>query len=216
MTTDKEPAENITPELAKDTPTILFDLGGVIVKNGFWDWVGSHTPEETQQSAYHSVIDAADAGQITEEECMKQLGELSHRPANVVSDELNAAYSPHEEVIEILGELKERKYPLVLVTNFMKGRANGLLDKYDLRKYFDKVFISSEMGLTKPSPEFFRTVNTELGISPVQGIFIDDSARNTEVATSEGITRSWQYTNPQDLRERFQQAHVLPPKTPKP
>ncbi|MDP3954764.1 MAG: HAD family phosphatase [bacterium] len=212
MTT--EHTEDNSPEKVGNSPTFLFDLGGVIVKNGFWDWVNSQTEDEAQKEAYRTVIDAADAGSITEEECMQKLGELSHRPSTQVSEELTAAYAPHEEVVEILQELKERKYPLVLVTNFMQGRANSLLDTHDLRKYFDRVFISSEMGLAKPSPEFFRQVNKDLGVRPADEIFIDDSARNIEVGLQEGIQGSLLYTNPNDLRAKLEERRVLPPAQP--
>lgn len=203
-----------SPERAQNSPVILFDLGGVIVKNGFWDWVNSHTTEETQREPYKQIIDAADAGKITEEECLKVLGDLSHRLPNQVDEELNAAYSPYGDVVEILGELKERGYPLVLVTNFMAGRANNILDKYNLRKFFDNVFISSEMGLIKPSPEFFKGVNMGLGIKSAEEIFIDDSARNIEVAAQEGIQKAWQFTDAPSLRSRFEQAHMLSPQKP--
>jgi HAD superfamily hydrolase (TIGR01509 family) len=212
MISDKERTKGESSEKLGSHTTILFDLAGVIVKSGFWDWVKSHTPDETQHDQYRDMSDAVDSGKITDDEFSKQLGKLSHRSPMVVSNELDAAFTPIQDTVEILKELKEQGYPLILVTNFSQVRANVILDKYDLRKYFDRIFISSQMGLIKPSPEFFQTVNGILGKSPTQEIFIDDSERNIQAAKKEGITESWHFTGAQDLRQRFEQAHILVPK----
>lgn len=200
---------NSSPEVEQKSPVILFDFGGVIVKNGFWDWVATVTDVEQEKGTYGQVIDAADAGSITEEECLQQLSNLAHKSPDIVKQELFSSFTLNEDVVDVIKELKEQGYPMVLVTNFMKSMVNTLIDKYELRPYFSKLLISSEIGLIKPSPEFFRFVTADLGISPAGTIFIDDSQRNIDTAVGEGIERAWLFTKAEQLRQKFEESNIL-------
>ncbi len=53
--------------------------------------------------------------------------------------------------------------------------------------YFDKMFISYEMGMVKPDPRIFTTLIDETGIVPQETLFIDDSAANCAAARNLGI-----------------------------
>ena len=61
--------------------------------------------------------------------------------------------------------------------------ANG--NKLD--NFFGKIFLSQERHLQKPNPEIFNTAIRELGASPAETIFLDDSAVNTAAAATCGL-----------------------------
>ena len=52
---------------------------------------------------------------------------------------------------------------------------------------FGNVWLSCEMGLSKPDPAIFKEVLIESGYEPEETLFVDDNARNCEVAASFGI-----------------------------
>lgn len=56
-----------------------------------------------------------------------------------------------------------------------------------LEDFFDKIFLSQELHLQKPDPEIFNTAIRELGVSPAETIFLDDSAANTAAAAACGL-----------------------------
>lgn len=56
-----------------------------------------------------------------------------------------------------------------------------------LEDFFDKIFLSQELHLQKPDPEIFNTAIRELGASPAETIFLDDSAVNTAAAAACGL-----------------------------
>ena len=58
------------------------------------------------------------------------------------------------EVVDILEELHPR-LQLAVISNF-DGRLRMILEQLGISKYFDHVFVSSELGADKPSPEIFR------------------------------------------------------------
>ena len=56
-----------------------------------------------------------------------------------------------------------------------------------LEDFFDKIFLSQELHLQKPDPEIFKTAIRELGASPAETIFLDDSPVNTATAAACGL-----------------------------
>ncbi len=65
--------------------------------------------------------------------------------------------------------------------NWFSANGNRLED------FFDKIFLSQELHLQKPDSEIFNTAIRELGASPTETIFLDDSAVNTAAAAACGL-----------------------------
>lgn len=55
-------------------------------------------------------------------------------------------------------------------------------------RYFERVFVSAELGLLKPDPEIYRHVARELGIEPADMVFVDNKVENVAGAESIGVT----------------------------
>jgi putative hydrolase of the HAD superfamily len=55
-------------------------------------------------------------------------------------------------------------------------------------QYFERLFVSAELGLVKPDPEIYRLVARELGIPMDQMVFIDNKKLNTDAARALGAT----------------------------
>lgn len=53
--------------------------------------------------------------------------------------------------------------------------------------YFDQMFISYKMGMTKPDRRIFETLLRQTGIEPAETLFVDDSMANCRMAESMGI-----------------------------
>lgn len=66
-------------------------------------------------------------------------------------------------------------------------------------RFFERQFVSAEMGLIKPDAAIFVEVARELGISPAEMIFIDNKQVNVDGAEAIGITGHL-YVGPAELR----------------
>jgi putative hydrolase of the HAD superfamily len=55
-------------------------------------------------------------------------------------------------------------------------------------RYFERVFVSAELGMIKPDPEIYRHVARELGIEPAAMVFVDNKKVNVDGAVSVGAT----------------------------
>jgi putative hydrolase of the HAD superfamily len=56
-----------------------------------------------------------------------------------------------------------------------------------LESYFEKMYLSCEIGLRKPDPAIFTHVCEEQGLNPEKTLFIDDSPQHVEGAKAAGL-----------------------------
>lgn len=69
-----------------------------------------------------------------------------------------------------------------------------------IARFFERVFISAELGMLKPDPEIYQEVADELGIALEQMIFIDNKQENVDGANALGI-RTHLFLGAGQLRE---------------
>ncbi|MDR1879976.1 MAG: HAD family phosphatase [Tannerellaceae bacterium] len=65
--------------------------------------------------------------------------------------------------------------------------------------YFDKIYASYEVGITKPDPRIFEFMFQDAGMIPSESLFIDDGKKNVDVAASLGM-KAYQPGNGEDWR----------------
>ena len=65
--------------------------------------------------------------------------------------------------IPMLENLKREGRKIVLLSNAQRVFTAPELQKLDIEKYFDRIFISSDKGVKKPNTEFFYIMLTECG-----------------------------------------------------
>src|SRR5205823_11149402 len=87
----------------------------------------------------------------------------------------------YPEVREVLEELRPR-FQLVVISNF-DGRLRLILQHLAVSKFFDRIFVSSEIGADKPDPEIFRRALKLIDLKPKEVLHVgDDCARDWEAA----------------------------------
>jgi len=59
--------------------------------------------------------------------------------------------------------------------------------EWGINDFFERLFLSYEMGMVKPDAEIFSTMLAEAGLKAEETLFIDDSAANCASAVSLGI-----------------------------
>ena len=62
----------------------------------------------------------------------------------------------------------------------------------DISQFITGYFCKENLGITKDSPDFFKTIITQLGISPSQVVMVGDSyEKDIKPALAVGITSIW-------------------------
>jgi putative hydrolase of the HAD superfamily len=84
-------------------------------------------------------------------------------------------------------EQLQPSFQLAVVSNF-DGRLRFILQHLGISKFFEHIFISSEIGADKPDPEIFRRALKLIGLKPNQVLHVgDDPERDWEAASAAGL-----------------------------
>lgn len=191
----------------------IFDLGGVLLdirmKNAYERFVALGLPPaelEPGGSAY-KLMEDYQLGFITSAEFCQQIA--SKCAANVFARCAAGTTTPHdieEAWNSICLGIADRKLQALRRLRKTEGVASvSLLSNTNelhwecccqnwfnangnkLEDFFDKIFLSQELHLQKPDPEIFKIAIRELGASPAETIFLDDSPVNTAAAAACGL-----------------------------
>ncbi len=114
--------------------------------------------------------------EVTKEEVRINRFKFSLEELNIHSDYINEFFASHfvsrtplkknliEGAIELMDAVKSR-YTLSIITNGFKEVQYIKMEESGLRKYFEHIFISEEVGHNKPSPDIFKFAMQKSGAS---------------------------------------------------
>jgi putative hydrolase of the HAD superfamily len=92
----------------------------------------------------------------------------------------------YPEVIDVLAALCDR-FELSVISNF-DGRLRMIMEHLGISKFFEHVFLSSELGADKPDPAIYRRALEVSGWSPDQVLHVgDDPERDWNGAATAGL-----------------------------
>ena len=106
--------------------------------------------------------------------------------------------SVHQENVNLALKLKQKGYPIYLLSNFPGDQfekyrlQNSFLDEFDDR------IISGDVGLAKPDIKIYQLAIKKFNLNPEESLFIDDKIENTKGAEQVGI-KTIQLQKPENL-----------------
>jgi len=90
-----------------------------------------------------------------------------------------------------------------LATNQEKNRAAYMREQMGFGTLFTKMYVSSEMGLKKPSHEFFTYIQNDIGSDDASTLlFWDDTPENVDAAVATGM-QAHQFVSIADFKEQM-------------
>ncbi|MBQ3558522.1 MAG: HAD family hydrolase [Agathobacter sp.] len=78
----------------------------------------------------------------------------------------------YEWSLPILQKLKENGKKVYLLSNAQRSFTYHEMETLDIVKYFDKIYISSDHGMKKPNPAFFRLLMENEGLKAEESLFL--------------------------------------------
>ncbi len=179
----------------------IFDFAGVITTtDAYWQWIGERNLEG-KRAIFQKLSEDVDRAAITHEYFVENFAKEMDVPVNTVWPEIESRFSPNNELLQLVGTLKER-YKIGLLSNFTEPWISGLLEKYTLSPYFDEILISSKEKMIKPDPRFFHAMLDRLGVRAPQSVFVDDKQTNVDAARELGM-HAFLFTTNAELRDDF-------------
>lgn len=149
-------------------------------------------PAEAFWAAYWRHRDALDHGRLAVPDYWARVADdlgLTFGPAQVQrlwAADFRSWISVEPGSIEIVHDLHAGDTRLALLSNAGFDFGDPFR-RAPFARYFERVFVSAELGLLKPDPEIYRHVAGELGIEPAQMVFVDNKAENVAGAESIGV-----------------------------
>ena len=179
---------------------IILDFWGTLVENGVWSPIKQVQQILNLNIPFSEYVGRMEQAMMTkkfnslreafEAVCEEFKVECNEEKMEALIGMWNKSWmlaKPYEEVQEELGKLKE-EYKLILVSNTDNFSINQVLDKFQLREYFDHVFLSYEVGLLKTDPKFLKKVLKETKLAAEDCVLVGDSIlSDMEAAKEAGI-----------------------------
>ncbi len=97
-------------------------------------------------------------------------------------------FEPYSEIVDIIKDIKEKKFPLMLLSNTNEMHFEYILKKYSVLKYFDHCVLSYKVGFRKPDIRIYEETIKIAGCSPDEIFYTDDIVKYIEAAKGIGIS----------------------------
>lgn len=92
----------------------------------------------------------------------------------------------YEWSLPILQKLKENGKKVYLLSNAQRSFTYHEMEKLDIVKYFDKIYISSDHGVKKPNPKFFQILMEAEGLEAKDCLFLGND-QTCDVLGAQGV-----------------------------
>lgn len=182
---------------------VVFDLGGVLVDldiercRAAFRSLGMEAAARLVDPCYPAeVFGLLEGGRIDFAEACERLRTLSATPE--VDDERIAwAFGEFltgvpQRKVEQIAQLRERGIRTYVLSNNNPASMRFIRAMFaeggrTMDDCFDKIYLSYELGMLKPSPEIFRAMLADSGMQPDRTLFIDDGEKNVATACELGL-----------------------------
>lgn len=112
------------------------------------------------------------------------------------------------EVKAVLEKLKAKHYRLAVISNAVPSM-DWVFDQLGLRKYFERIILSSTVNKVKPSEAIYRYALEEMNIRPEEAVFVDDLIENIQGAERIGMKALHLQRKKQDLWELLKEEGLI-------
>jgi putative hydrolase of the HAD superfamily len=176
---------------------VLFDMEGVLThydRAARVDHLAATagcSPDIVRHAIWGSGLEArADAGQISDDEYLRELGMLLNYPVSR-DDWLaarHASITPNQEALALAAKVAER-HRIAVLTNNCRLLTDHIayLNPPVARLFGTHVYSSAAFGAAKPAAQTYLRCLEQLGVPAAQTLFVDDTAANVNGAIDAGL-----------------------------
>jgi len=179
---------------------VIFDLGGVVFDSPMDVFARFESrlglpPNTLNRHIVRRGVEGAwsrlERGELKLHEfCVTFDAELAEEGIRLSTTELMSEVAQHSKVrpdmVRAIRRLRELGFKVAALTNNWTGD-DGRSDRSEFKEEFDVFVESSKLGLQKPDPRIYQVACVELGIEPLEAVFLDDIGRNLKTARQLGM-----------------------------
>ena len=206
----------------KNIKNIILDLGGVLI-NLDYNKIDKELGKLGLLNAFSKVkqiqlFDKLEEGEVSEKDFLiefNRLAEANHSQQDIIRAWNSILLDFPLERIKLLRILKKR-YRLFLFSNtnvmHIKEVYMILNQNYGIRnldQYFEKVYLSNELGIRKPKLDGFEYIINSNNLNPKETLFIDDSPQHVESAKKVGLQAQWLDLEKEDITKLIKRLSLI-------
>ena len=175
---------------------LIFDIGNVLVRYQPLEYLSRLFQDSSLiEKMYETIFKSKewllmDQGLLTFDEATDIFCKIEPKYNAEICKTMKSVttmFTPLENTIKLLPELKEMGYTLYYLSNIQVEIRDYLLKNHDYFKFFTGGIFSCDINHIKPSPEIFQALLKKYMLSPVDCVFFDDMQENISAAEKEGI-----------------------------
>ncbi len=201
---------------------IILDLGGVLINLDY-----NKTNDKLAKLGLANgftkakqidLFDRLEEGKISDFDFLNEFNQLAgaNHDHQLIINAWNAILLDFPKSrLDLVNELSQ-KYRVFLFSNTNSIHINEVYEilKRDhainnLDNYFEKVYISNELGIRKPKPEGFLHIISENNLNPKETLFIDDSPQHIVGAKKAGIHAEWLDLEKEDIHSMVHRLSLI-------
>ena len=196
---------DVTTTTTRQIDTVIFDLGGVLMKNGRQSDIVRRFPPETADAALRVSIGdygtdndhpwhRLERGEISFAEA-RRLNRIGFADAGIelpvappdAPPPLPMAFLPNEAMVDLVNRLRSAGLRTGVLTNNIRELRDMWRAMLPFDELFDDVVDSSEVGLRKPNAAIYELTLTRLSAEAGRSAFLDDVMSNVVAAEALGM-----------------------------
>lgn len=166
---------------------IIFDCFGVIVSDGLEMFLTDTL--KTEPELRHNIrgfVRQANLGIISRNDWRARAAELLNVTTEDFANDIDVREKRNDKLLKYILGLREC-YTIALLSNIPKQGIERRFTEEEIVRYFDKIYLSGELGIAKPDEAIYRHAFEDLGYEASECIFIDDMKRNVQAAENVGM-----------------------------
>lgn len=189
-------------DIIKSEKVILLDLGNILVRLNSVDKFWSGQTSAPGAASYQQRWISSQAVRDLETGRIKDFYQFYKRA--LLEFELEMEFSVFSQIfISLIGEKFEQTdyllselahhYRLMLLSDTSDVHWQYCRNELLLGKYFERVFLSYEIGFMKPDRRIFETVLADINVIPQNIYYFDDKSENVDMGNKLGINsyKTW-------------------------
>lgn len=166
---------------------LFFDCFGVLIDSLVTEGRNFKISAAQIDEIQEKVFNKLDRGAMSDEDALIELSKIVGCPGEEFIREVFAEKATlNTDLIEWIKQ-NDQKYHIALLSNAAPLYLDPIFKLHNLDTLFEKMFISHDYKITKPSPSFYMRALAEANCQPQNAIMIDDRVDNITAARNVGM-----------------------------
>ena len=176
---------------------LLFDMDGVLVNNldihrqAFAEFFRRYGVERTFDELNRHFGRGNDdiMGELMPREIVERVGirELGNQKEAIYREIYAPIITPQAGLVEFLAKSHERGLRAAVGSSGFRANVDFVLDKCNIRHYFEAAVAGDEVTRCKPDPEIYLTAAKHLSLKPEECIVFEDAEAGIEAGKRAGM-----------------------------